>query len=393
MTCIDFKLKEYLPLKSKFELVPLLSTIKLIPSSNKLSKKHYLENGKYPIVDQGNSLISGYTNENNPISIKECIVFGDHTRIIKYIDFPFYPGADGIKIFNSKNENIFLTKFIFYYINSLEITNLGYSRHWKLFEDFKIPLIPLKIQEKIVEILERFRILEAELKAELEARGKQFDFISNCLLIPKIKNIKWINLSEKFEFVRGLNYKFDAEKFVNDIKPINVLRANNIQLEMNNLNLNDIKKVFLKNVDEKYILSKNDILISIASGSKKHLGKLFFSSANTDYYFGGFLAVIRKINKDYNPKYLYYLLNSKIFKKYLEIQLNTSTINNINNQIIYNFKIPLISLEVQNKIVSILDKLSEYSQEINSGLPAEIELRSKQFKYYRDQLLNFKNNE
>lgn len=75
MTCIDFKLKEYLPLKSKFELVPLLSTIKLIPSSNKLSKKHYLENGKYPIVDQGNSLISGYTNENNPISIIKNVLF------------------------------------------------------------------------------------------------------------------------------------------------------------------------------------------------------------------------------------------------------------------------------------------------------------------------------
>ncbi|WP_221033757.1 restriction endonuclease subunit S, partial [Mycoplasmopsis fermentans] len=224
----------------------------------------------------------------------------------------------------------------------------------------------------------------------LEARRKQFDFISNNLLMPKTKNIKWINLSEKFEFVRGLNYKLESEKFVSDIKPVHVLRANNIELEMNSLNLNDVKKVFLKNIDKKYILSKNDILISISSGSKKHVGKLFFSSKNTDYYFGGFMAAIRKINKDYNSKYLYYLLNSKIFKKYLEVQLNTSTINNINNQIIYNFKIPAISLETQNKIVSILDKLSEYSQEINLGLPAEIELRSKQFKYYRDQLLDFK---
>lgn len=175
-----------------------------------------------------------------------------------------------------------------------------------------------------------------------------------------------------------------------------MLRANNITLSNNCLNLNDVKVVrFDTKVKSSQKLYKNDILISAASGSREHVGKVAYIESDIDYYFGGFMGVVR-CDEKLNPRYLFHVLTSDIFQKYLDEMLNSSTINNLNSAVMGRFKIPLPcpdtpekSLAIQSEIVRILDKFTALTAE----LTAELTMRKKQYNYYRDQLLSFKEGE
>lgn len=106
---------------------------------NQISKDRYMTSGKYPIVDQGQSKIVGYTDEDRVFQQVPVIVFGDHTRIIKWVDFPFVVGADGTQILKTKS--LCDQKYGYYALCNLRLPNLGYSRHFKEVKEsvFYIP--------------------------------------------------------------------------------------------------------------------------------------------------------------------------------------------------------------------------------------------------------------
>uniref|UniRef100_UPI000BB95E07 restriction endonuclease subunit S n=1 Tax=Escherichia coli TaxID=562 RepID=UPI000BB95E07 len=206
--------------------------------------------------------------------------------------------------------------------------------------------------------------------------------------------VEWKTLGEVAKYVRGLIYSKSSESA--DGQGYKVLRANNITLSNNCLNLNDVKVVrFDTKVKSSQKLYKNDILISAASGSREHVGKVAYIESDIDYYFGGFMGVVR-CDEKLNPRYLFHVLTSDIFQKYLDEMLNSSTINNLNSAVMGRFKIPLPcpdnpekSLAIQSEIVRILDKFTALTAE----LTAELSMRKKQYNYYRDQLLSFKEGE
>ncbi len=278
-----------------------------------------------------------------------------------------------------------------------------------------IPIPPLEIQQEIVKILDAFTELNTELNTELKARKKQYEYYQNMLLdfkdihlnhkdakmsaktYPKRlksllqtlapKGVEFRKLGDIGEYIRGVTYKKNQE--INNLEcGIKVLRANNITLS-NHLNFEDIK-VINKNVKirkEQY-LKKNDILICAGSGSSEHIGKVAFINTDFDYVFGGFMGVIRI--REVNSRFVYHIFTSNIFKQYLEKSLNTTTINNLNANILQNFLIPIPPLEIQQEIVKILDQFSILTTDLLAGIPAEIKARKKQYEYYREKLLTFK---
>ena len=195
--------------------------------------------------------------------------------------------------------------------------------------------------------------------------------------------VEWKPLKDVAVYIRGVTYN-KANESTNNIG-YKVLRANNITLSGNTLNFDDIKVIkFDTKVKSSQMLYKNDILISAASGSREHVGKVAFIYQDIDYYFGGFMGVIR-CNNNVNSRYLFHIFTSSIFQDYLNEVLNSSTINNLNSKVMDSFRLPIPPLPVQIEIVKILDALTALTSELTS----ELILRRKQYEYYREKLLSF----
>jgi Restriction endonuclease S subunits len=220
---------------------------------------------------------------------------------------------------------------------------------------------------------------------------KERDYLSNILAG---NGFTWVQLNSVSSYVRGLTYNKASES--RDGNGYKVLRANNITLSQNMLNFEDVKVVkFDTKVKSSQKLHKNDILISAASGSRDHVGKVAFINTDMDYYFGGFMGVVRS-TKEINPRFLFHILRSRIFQDYLNEMLNSSTINNLSSSVMNGFQIPIPcpenpekSLQIQAEIVRILDAFTSLTAE----LTAELTARKKQYNYYRDKLLSFDDGE
>ena len=147
----------------------------------KYGKKFYSRKGSFPIIDQGQTKIVGYTNEEKDVlPSDEYVLFGDHTRIVKYYNGRFAQGADGLKILKA-NKGI-LPKFLFFAFDSVKIPNKGYSRHWSFAKELQIPIPFLSDQRRIVSILDTFEASIANLEAQLKEREKQYEYYRNKLL-------------------------------------------------------------------------------------------------------------------------------------------------------------------------------------------------------------------
>ncbi len=104
--------------------------------SNQINASEILEIGEYPVIDQGQSFIAGYCNDSEKLIRKGLpfVIFGDHTRCFKFVDFPFVIGADGTKVL-SPNTDLFDSKFFYFQLLSLDIQNRGYNRHFKILKE------------------------------------------------------------------------------------------------------------------------------------------------------------------------------------------------------------------------------------------------------------------
>lgn len=109
--------------------------------------------GQWPVVSQqSDKLINGYADSESPIKDVPLILFGDHTCVFKWIDFPFLRGADGTQLLKVKADGNCLLKYLYYYLCSISIENAGkYERHFKYLKQTLIPLPPLSVQQKIVD--------------------------------------------------------------------------------------------------------------------------------------------------------------------------------------------------------------------------------------------------
>ena len=263
------------------------------------------------------------------------------------------------------------------------VTRINISK--QRFASIVIPLPPLEIQREIVQVLDKFTQLEAELEAELEARRVQHGRVRAKTLVPGL-GVASMPLSALVNYVRGVTYRKSDERPDGQVQ---VLRSNNITLESNALNFADVKRVAATvRVRSDQRLVRGDILISAASGSVAHVGKVAYSHSDTDYVFGGFMAVVR-VKELLDSRYLFHLLADEAFSYYLQENLTSTTINNLSSTLLGAYRVPVPSLEEQRSIADTLDRFDLLVNDMSSGLPAELAARRKQYEHYRDRLLTF----
>ena len=120
----------------------------------KIKTDEYHSNGKHPIIDQGQEMVAGFTDlEDGLFDAVPAIVFGDHTRIIKYVDYPFFLGADGVKVLRSKVPDANY-RYLYYALENARIPNTGYNRHYKWLKELELEYPPISQQIKTVKVLD-----------------------------------------------------------------------------------------------------------------------------------------------------------------------------------------------------------------------------------------------
>lgn len=185
--------------------IPFLDVITDVTSKfNKIPNKDFISKGEFPIIDQGANLIAGYTNDKSVITNLDypVIVFGDHTRILKYINYPFAIGADGVKVLSVDTEKAY-PLFVFYFLKFLKLPNAGYSRHYKFLKEKKIAL-PKEIddQKRIAKVL-------CECEELIQKRRESIDLLDELLRSTFL---------EMFGDVLANSKRFPTKDFVDVIK-------------------------------------------------------------------------------------------------------------------------------------------------------------------------------
>ena len=195
--------------------------------------------------------------------------------------------------------------------------------------------------------------------------------------------VEYRKLGDVSKYIRGITYNKHQESL--DGEGWRVLRANNIDLFSGTLSFNDVKVIKDEvNVPPAKLLRAGDVFICAGSGSKNHVGKVAFVDEDLPFTFGGFMGVIRVDSQDILPKFAYHVLRSDLFRNYLAVALDSTTINNLNAKIVNAFEIPVPPIEVQREIVRILDAFTE----LTDTMTEELEARKAQYAYYRDRLLS-----
>ena len=278
-------------------------------------------------------------------------------------------------------KNIINTTFISYYLNSKPFRcNLfkavrGVTRFYISNKDYmklNIPIPPIEVQEEIVRILDKF----GELEAELEVRKSQYEFWREKLLNNGKYSI--VSLGDYATFSQGIQVDPKDQKDYCDDGMVPFLRIVDFVKD-------DEPPRYIIKPDNKYIKKENEEMVMIRYGASA-AGKVFINK------YGAIANNMFKINLTTNEidiKYLWhYLSQDKIYRS-LNNTGGGSTMPAINFKMASSIQVVLPPKEEQNRIVKILDKFEELANDITVGLPAEIELRRKQYEYYRNKLLTF----
>jgi len=286
------------------------------------------------------------------------------------------------------------SRFLYHYLKQFNfipfLSGGGRSKLTKgELEKIPIPIPPLPVQKEIIRILDTFTELTAELTSELTseltARKKQYSYYREQLLSFEDSEVDWKALGELTSLItKGTTPKNYTDTGIAFIK---TEAFDGTYINTNKLSFID-EETHHKEL-KRSILNHNDILITIAGAT---IGKCAIVPkeilpANTNQA----LAIIR-LNADVNLKYVFHLIKSNNLRKYIEQNIKGSAQPNLNLEQLNNFIIPYPSPEEQERIVSILDKFDILTTSISEGLPKEIELRKKQYEYYRDLLLTFPKN-
>lgn len=254
-----------------------------------------------------------------------------------------------------------------------------------------IPLPPLPIQEEIVRILDSYtkmtEELESKLKAELEARKKQYEFYRDSLLKFDTgggsSECIWKPLGEIATIVRGASPRPIKNYITKNCNGINWIKIGDV-LPHSKYIISTEEKITVEGANKSRPVHKGDFILS----NSMSFGRPYILEIEGCIH-DGWLSMSRFENY-VSADYLYYILSSEPIQSEMKKRASFGgAIKNLNSEIVKSIEIPMPTKKEQERIVKILDRFDKLCNDLTVGLPAEIESRRKQYEYYRDKLLTF----
>ena len=386
-----------------------LHTIARIHRGQRITKRQLINTGKFPVYSGGVTPMGYLDKCNQPENTITVVKYGS-AGFVNFIEQSFW--ANDV-CYCLVPENKIVKKFLYYYLKSHEnviqsMATNAVPQHLPTdsLKDFPVPTPPLEVQNEIVQILDKF----TELEAELEARNKQYvyyreallnfkeygygvcrrnqprtraylsridnlianfcpngvDFYPVSSLLEKSSNIRWMDVpDEKFTYI-DLTSVDRTTHSIGEVKTIDSETAPSRAQQ---------------------IVHENDVLFGTTRPTLKRYC-LVPRKYHEQICSTGF-CVLRPKTDVILPRFLFHIIGTNAIFAYVEANQRGASYPAISDRVLKAFDMPVPPLEIQHEIVGILDKFNALVNDMSIGLPAEINARRQQYEHYRDRLLTF----
>ena len=388
MSTLKELLKKHCPdgveYKNLDEVVSILDNLRKPVSKDKRTKGNYPYYGANGIQDYVDNYLFDGT----------FILMGEDGSVINKNNSPVLNWASGKIWVNNHahvlfNEDINILRFVFYYLQTIDVSSIVRGTPPKInqqnLRNIVVPFPPIEVQEEIVRILDEFTEkttkLQDLLHRETVLRKKQYEYYRDKLLtfsdeveykfLGEVCNVQsgGTPLKTKVEYWENGNIKWLGSGVCENQKTVNEIT-------------NYISELGLEKSSAK-LMKKDTTLIALVGATIGKVAFLPFEAAINQNIAGVYPIDTNKLN----PSFVYYICTT-YYKDFISFGNGKLTMANLS--FVRNLKIPVPPLEEQERIVKILDQFDTLCNDITKGLPAEIEMRKKQYEYYRDKLLTFK---
>ena len=361
------------------------------PTKYLVGKTDYSDEFSTPVLTPGQTFILGYTDDTEGVypatPDNSVIIFDDFTTAFKWVNFPFKLKSSAAKILTPSDQSRVDFRFVYYAMRVLGFQAQDHQRHWiRIFGKLQIPVPPLEVQLEIVKVLDLFTKLEAELEAELVARRKQYEYYRDQLLtFPEDGGAPWVKLGALGAWTGGGTPSKANAAYWNagDIPWVSPkdMRSTSVS--------STIDQITKQAVDESTanLVSSGSILVVFRSGILEK--KLPVAEARMDVAINQDMKALT-VKDGVNRRFVMHSLLKNDSNIRSKAGNRGGSVSSLVFKHFKNYAIPLPPLSEQKRIAEILDKFDALVNDLESGLPAEIEARRKQYEYYRDKLLTFK---
>lgn len=326
------------------------------------------------------------------------ILMGEDGSVINKNNTPVLHWVENSKIWVNNHAHVlgklnskYILRYIYYYLSTVDISSFVKGTPPKInqgnMKKIDIPIPSIETQEKIVEILDSFVKYGAELQAELQNRSSQYEYFRDLVLskdylikleekifYERNKNIEIYKIKDLCKRQRGIKITAkEMEKLNDENSPVKVFAGGNT-----------IAKISKERVGKENIINEPSVIVK----SRGNIDFEYYDKAFT--HKNEMWSYSSKNENVLNIKFLYYLLKNNL--GYFINNAISGKLPQISTGVTDNYKILLPSIEIQNKVVEVLDKFQNLISDAEGLLPEEIEQRQKQYEYYREKLLTFENN-
>lgn len=361
--------------KSKWNNALIKDFIKTLRVKDAIQKKDYLLTGKYPIISQEKDFISGYCNTKDNLNenFGGVVIFGDHTRIVKYVDFDFCIGADGVKVLQPINK--LSSKYLYYFIKWSNIPSNGYSRHFKFLRDVRIQYPEDKsIQQKIATELDSIQTMIDGYKAQLT----DLDALAQSIFLDTFgkpsewNNSKLIDVCNKITDGTHNPPQFTEEGipfiFVSNI--INNEITYNTQKFINEETYNELWK-------STPVECGDIVYTSVGSYGNPAIVK-----SKKKFMFQRHIALIKPKHDIINSQYLKWFLISPLGRQQADDRSIGVAQKTLNLKVIKNFDVPIPPLPLQQQFAEHVEAIEKQKDLLREQLKDAETLMAERMQYY-----------